>query len=94
MDLRSAFGTELKRIRLKKKLSQEAFALVSSRTNISLLERGGTTPTLKKVDDICSVLGVHPVSLIAACYLRDDNQRNIHEFIKHVEAELQYILQK
>ncbi|UZE84014.1 helix-turn-helix domain-containing protein [Pseudomonas viciae] len=91
MELRKAFGATLRRVRLQKGLTQEDFALVSSRTNVSLLERGGTSPTLDKLEELCSVLGIHPVSLVAACYMRKENTGDIRKFLSHVEDELQLI---
>lgn len=68
MDLKKAFGLALKEIRIEKGLTQEDFALVSSRTYLSMLERGLKSPTLEKIDDVCSVLGVHPLLLLEKCY--------------------------
>ena len=91
MELRKAFGVTLRQIRLQKGLTQESFALVSSRTNVSLLERGDTSPTLDKLEELCSALGIHPVSLVAACYMRKENTGDIRRFLSHVENELQLI---
>jgi len=91
MELRKAFGVTLRQIRLQKGLTQESFALVSSRTNVSLLERGGTTPTIDKLEELCSTLGIHPVSLMAACYMRKEHEGDIRKFLSHVEDELQLI---
>jgi transcriptional regulator with XRE-family HTH domain len=60
-------------------------------TNVSLLERGGTSPTLDKLEELCSALGIHPVSLVAACYMRKENTGDIRRFLSHVEDELQLI---
>lgn len=68
MDLKQAFGLALKEIRIEKGLTQEDFAIVSSRTYLSMLERGLKSPTLEKIEDICSVLGVHPLVLLEKCY--------------------------
>jgi len=91
MELRKAFGATLRQVLLQKNLTQEDFALVSSRTNVSLLERGGTSPTLDKLEELCSALGIHPVSLVAACYMRKENTGDIRKFLSHVENELQLI---
>ncbi|MFC3458975.1 helix-turn-helix domain-containing protein [Massilia haematophila] len=48
---------------------QEDFSEVSSRTYLSSLERGMKAPTITKVDQIATVIGVHPLSLIAYAYL-------------------------
>ncbi|MGO4004065.1 helix-turn-helix domain-containing protein [Pseudomonas fluorescens] len=91
MELRKAFGASLRQVHLQKGLTQEDFALVSSRTNVSLLERGGTSPTLDKLEELCSALGIHPVSLVAACYMRKENTWDIRRFLSRVEDELQLI---
>ncbi|MEB2621060.1 helix-turn-helix domain-containing protein [Pseudomonas sp. YuFO8] len=89
MELRKAFGATLRQVRLQKNLTQEDFALVSSRTNVSLLERGGTSPTLDKLEELCSVLAIHPVSLVAACYMRKENTGDVRRFLSRVQEELQ-----
>lgn len=68
MDLKQAFGQALKEIRTEKGLTQEDFSIVSSRTYLSMLERGLKSPTLEKIEEICSVLGVHPIALLQRCY--------------------------
>lgn len=59
----------LRMARLAAGLSQEGFADVSGRTYISQLERGERHATLSKVDDLATVLGIHPASLVALAYL-------------------------
>jgi transcriptional regulator with XRE-family HTH domain len=49
-------------------LSQEAFSDVSSRTYLSVLERDLKSPTLNKLADICQVLDIHPLTLLALAY--------------------------
>ncbi|HGM5077140.1 TPA: helix-turn-helix domain-containing protein [Serratia marcescens] len=58
----------LRRIRKARGLSQEAFSDVSSRTYLSSLERGLKSPTLKKLEELCEVLAVHPVTLLLLAY--------------------------
>jgi transcriptional regulator with XRE-family HTH domain len=91
MELRKAFGATLRQVRLQKNLTQEDFSLVSSRTNVSLLERGGTSPTLDKLEELCSALGIHPVSLVAACYMRKEGANDIRRFLSNVQEELQIL---
>lgn len=81
----------LSQVRLQKNLTQEDFALVSSRTNVSLLERGGASTTLNRLGELCGALGIHPVCLVAACYMRKENTGNIEIFLAHVEDELHLI---
>lgn len=68
MELRTAFAEALREIRDRKGLTQEDFSTVSSRTNISLLERAKTIPTLEKLQQLCTILDVHPVTVMAICY--------------------------
>lgn len=66
------FGKALQRIRKAKGISQEAFALTSSRTYVSTLERGLKSPTLSKIDELSEVLRVHPLTLLMAAYSDQD----------------------
>ncbi|RON55988.1 helix-turn-helix domain-containing protein [Pseudomonas frederiksbergensis] len=87
MELKKAFGRVLNRIRILRGYTQEDFSIVSSRTYISTLERGIYSPTLDKLDEIASVVQVHPVSLLVACYaLRDD--ATLDEIFEQVKIEL------
>ncbi len=63
------FGMGLQKARRSRELTQEDFSVVSSRTYLSSLERGIKSPTITKLDEIASVIGVHPLSLIAYAYL-------------------------
>lgn len=69
MVLLKRFGIGLQRARKSRELTQEDFSDVSSRTYLSSLERGMKAPTLTKIDQIATVIGVHPLSLIAYAYL-------------------------
>ena len=79
------FGKALQRIRKAKGISQEAFALTSSRTYVSTLERGLKSPTLSKIDELAEVLGVHPLTLLMAAY-SDQNEVVITKAHKELDA--------
>jgi transcriptional regulator with XRE-family HTH domain len=79
------FGKALQRIRKAKGISQEAFALTSSRTYVSTLERGLKSPTLSKIDELAEVLGVHPLTLLIAAY-SDNHEGVIAKARKELEA--------
>jgi transcriptional regulator with XRE-family HTH domain len=79
------FGKALQRIRKAKGISQEAFALTSSRTYVSTLERGLKSPTLNKIDELAEVLGVHPLTLLMAAY-SDQNEGVIAKAHKELDA--------
>ena len=68
MNLRLALALALKTIRKRRKLTQEDFGLVSSRTYISALERGLKSPTIDKLDEIARQMGIHPASLVLVTY--------------------------
>lgn len=73
MELKQAFAIALKQLRQKKNCTQEDFYLVSSRTYISTLERGLKSPTLEKLEDIASVLRIHPATLVINSYINKDD---------------------
>jgi len=63
------FGAGLQLARKSRGLTQEDFSIVSSRTYLSSLERGIKSPTISKLEELASVIGIHPVSLLALAYL-------------------------
>lgn len=77
----------LRRIRKARGLSQEAFSDVSSRTYLSSLERGLKSPTLNKIEDVCAVLDVHPLTLLVLAYAGSD-PKNVHELMNHIAREV------
>jgi transcriptional regulator with XRE-family HTH domain len=68
MAAKNPLANALRRVRKARNLSQEAFSDVSSRTYLSSLERGLKSPTLGKIDALCSVLSIHPMTLLALVY--------------------------
>jgi transcriptional regulator with XRE-family HTH domain len=66
-DLEKRFGDELRRLRKKRGLSQEALAHACGRhrTYVSLLERGKKSPTLRTLFMIASALDIPPTGLIS-----------------------------
>lgn len=81
----------LRRIRKARGLSQEAFSDVSSRTYLSSLERGLKSPTLSKLEDLCNVLEVHPLTLLTLAY-SDGSQLDIDAILGEVKSEIREIL--
>lgn len=88
MDLKKAFGGALRNLRVSKGLTQEDFSIVSSRTFLSTLERGMKGVSLEKVDGLAATMGIHPVTLIVACYLQKDESQDLEELFSRVRAEL------
>lgn len=72
MELRDAFANTFKQLRSELGLTQEDFVGVSSRTNVSLIERARTVPTLDKLQQLCTVLDLHPVTVLTLCYCQKE----------------------
>ena len=84
---KNSFPKALKTLRAVRHVNQEAFGLVSSRTYISSLERGIRTPTLNKIDEISTVLDVHPLTLLLLSYVDEVNPGSIDEIISVVRHQ-------
>ena len=69
MELKKAFGITFRKARMAAGISQEHFGLVSSRTYVSRLERGLSSVTLEKLDELANVIDLHPASLVVHTYL-------------------------
>ena len=82
MDIKEAFGLALKKARNSKKLTQEEFSEISSRTYISSLERGKKSITLEKMEDISTVLNIHPLTLMFLTYSKPNENINFTELIE------------
>nr|WP_178120522.1 helix-turn-helix transcriptional regulator [Pseudomonas sp. PB101] len=86
--MKIAFGTVLRWLRLKQGQTQEDFSTLSSRTYISTLERGIYAPTIDKLDDIATVLGTHPITLMVGSYALKDN-RSVAKVLEDVMGEIE-----
>lgn len=66
MDIKQRLGSNLRRLREEKRLSQEAFAFESGihRTYVSDLERAARNPTIVVVEKLASALGVTASDLL------------------------------
>jgi len=67
MDMRRLVGTNVRKFRLARELTQERFAELSglSQQYISDLERGRRNPTVVTLYEIAVALAVQPVDLLA-----------------------------
>ena len=65
MAAKNSLAAAIRTVRKARGLSQEAFSNVSSRTYMSTLERDLKSPTLNKLAELCEVMQVHPVTLLA-----------------------------
>lgn len=93
MAAKNTLATALKTVRKARALSQEAFSEVSSRTYLSSLERGLKSPTLSKLDELCAVMDVHPLTLLTLAYTTD-GVRKADQLLSRVREELDVILAK
>ncbi|WP_312773518.1 helix-turn-helix domain-containing protein [Pseudomonas rhodesiae] len=89
MELNEAFALALKELRGRANRSQFDFAPMVSREYISLLERAQRSPSLEKIDEISSVLGVHALSLLAKCYLYKNPGIQLSELLREISENLQ-----
>ena len=66
MDVKKRLGTNLRRLREAKGLSQEAFAFEAGihRTYVSDIERGARNPTITVVENLALALGVTASDLL------------------------------
>ena len=66
MDLRKQVGLNVRRIRHERAWSQEELSFESDlhRTYISGIERGARNPTIEKIDQLATALGVEPMELL------------------------------
>lgn len=93
MNLRTGLAKALASARKRKGIPQEGFSNVSSRTYISTLERGLKSPTVDKLDSLCNILDIHPVSLLFAAYVLDGSieTQELHRTIaKEVDQILKF----
>jgi transcriptional regulator with XRE-family HTH domain len=90
MSLRKGLASALRQIRTSRNLTQEDFAEVSSRTYLSSLERAMKSPTLDKVEELCSVLEVHPITLLALAYCHSE-KIDLENLYATVSSEMRII---
>ena len=94
MKLQNQFGKVFRRVRRVRGLTQEAFANESGRTYISEVERGLKHPTLQKIDELATALGLHPLTLVALSYMDKDDAVVLGLLLQRVEKEAQEVLRK
>lgn len=90
MSLLRRFGAGLQLARKSRGLTQEDFSIVSSRTYLSSLERGMKSPTISKLEELASVIGVHPLSLLALAY-HPSTEQDCLELCEQITTELHSI---
>ncbi len=65
--------------------------MVSSRTYLSMLERGSGSPTLEKVEALAGRMNVHPVTLLVLAYVNDQDDESLDDFLKMIADEVEEI---
>lgn len=88
MSLKTSFAAVLKAMRLARGLSQKKLAEVSSRTYVSKLERGQSSPTLEMITALSAPLGVSPLTFIAMT-LGAETGQSLSALVSRVEIELE-----
>lgn len=78
MELKDAIGAALKQLREGLHVAQEE--LPGSQSYLSGLERGRRMPTLEKIDELATAMGVSPLTVITLAYaiLRDQTPRELY----------------
>jgi transcriptional regulator with XRE-family HTH domain len=69
-------------------VSQEAFDTVSSRTYVSIVERGVNAPTLMKIDALVRVLGLHPLTVLTLAYANSPSRNDVSKLLEQVADEI------
>jgi transcriptional regulator with XRE-family HTH domain len=93
MTAKGSLASALRIIRKARGLSQEAFSDVSSRTYMSSLERGLKSPTLSKLDELCAVMEVHPLTLLTLAHA-GDSPHQADQLLAQVRRELEAVLRE
>lgn len=83
------FPRAFRTARVAKGIPQEAFDLVSSRTYVSLVERGINSPTLSKIDELVRVLGVHPLTVLALSYAKTPTSAGVAGLLERIATEIE-----
>lgn len=91
MSLRIGLAKALASARKYRGITQEGFSNISSRTYVSTLERGLKSPTVDKLDGLCHILDVHPVSLLFAAYVLAGSS-GVEELHETIAKEVHQIL--
>lgn len=101
MKRQNQIGQAFKSVRLALGLTQEDFVQESGRTYISELERGLKNPTLQKVDELSSRMGIHPLTLIALSYAskelvatQRDKVAGVDKILELVQSEIEGLLSR
>lgn len=92
MSVKDAIPAVLRALRKARGLSQKNLAEVSSRTYVSKLERGQSSPTLEMIVTLSAPLDLSPLGLVALTLATETGQ-SIKTLISHVEREAEALAQ-
>lgn len=84
LEFKRALGAAVRALRLRRGLSQEQ--LGPSQPYISNLESGRWNASIDKIEQLASVLGVHPLTIIVAGYAGTSAEAD--EMLHRVRTEL------
>ena len=87
------FGMALRLARKARSKTQEDFSITSSRTYVSMLERGERSPTLAKINELSETLEIHPLTLLALAYAGPVAPAELRKFIAEIEREAISLMQ-
>lgn len=76
MDYNEAFGSVFRSIRLHRGLTQEAFQAVATERYIRNIEKGEYSASIALVRDLCDVLRVSPMTLLAIVEAKHTDQNS------------------
>lgn len=86
-ELNEAFAHALKCLRTEAKLTQNDFPPEVSREHVSLIERGLRSPSLEMIDLLANKLGIHPLTLVAQCYLSGMRSVELDDLLETVRNQ-------
>lgn len=92
MNIKESLALALKRARIAKKITQEDFSDISSRTYVSTLERGLYSPTVEKVDALAKVIGVHPLTILSLAYLINEETTDASALLNVINSQLNELI--
>ena len=86
MELNEALGLVIKELRQQRDLPQEG--LGPSQSYISAIERGKWKPSLEKIEQVATILSVHPASLLILAYLKQAPAGEADQILNFIQAEI------
>jgi transcriptional regulator with XRE-family HTH domain len=93
MGQRDNFAKALRRARTARGMTQEDFSITSSRTYVSMLERGVRSPTLSKINELSEALGIHPLTLLALAYCGSATPEDVRKLFDEIQHEVLSLLE-